>query len=157
VEIPTDDEIHDNIVAFWVPERPAQAGAAYRFQYRLHWQGEEPYLPTHIAQVFSTRIGRGGEPGQPRPDKITKFVVDFAGKALEALPQGELPKARVSAARGKLGRVFVEPVPGTPRYRIVFDLAVDGEEPVELRAFLSRGERALSESWLYQFDPRART
>src|SRR3546814_20607986 len=26
IEIPTDDEIHDNIVAFWVPQEPAQAG-----------------------------------------------------------------------------------------------------------------------------------
>ncbi|HEY9548397.1 MAG TPA: glucan biosynthesis protein D, partial [Kiloniellaceae bacterium] len=27
VEIPTDDEIHDNIVAFWVPRDPAEAGS----------------------------------------------------------------------------------------------------------------------------------
>jgi glucans biosynthesis protein len=107
--------------------------------------------------VFSTRIGRGGEPGKPRPDKVSKFVVDFSGKALEALHQDELPMARVSASRGKLGRTFVERVPGTPRLRAVFDLAVEADDPVELRAFLSHGERALSESWLYQFDPRARS
>ena len=43
VEIPTDDEIHDNIVAFWVPREPAVAGAAYAFNYRLHWMADEPY------------------------------------------------------------------------------------------------------------------
>src|SRR3546814_16479732 len=35
---PTDDEIHDNIVAFWVPRDAAEAGKRYRLRYRLHWQ-----------------------------------------------------------------------------------------------------------------------
>ena len=30
VEIPTDDEIHDNIVAMWVPEKAAVAGSSSR-------------------------------------------------------------------------------------------------------------------------------
>ncbi|MGC3777969.1 glucan biosynthesis protein, partial [Escherichia coli] len=30
IELRTDDEIHDNIVAMWVPKAPARAGNAYR-------------------------------------------------------------------------------------------------------------------------------
>src|SRR5690606_4609355 len=45
VEIPTDDEIHDNIVAFWVPESPASPGSRWQFGYRLHWVAEHPYPP----------------------------------------------------------------------------------------------------------------
>src|SRR3546814_1461687 len=41
IEIPTDDEIHDNIVAFWVPQEPAQAGTSYDMRYRLHWFADE--------------------------------------------------------------------------------------------------------------------
>lgn len=37
IEIPTDDEIHDNIVAMWVPEAPVQAGAQFDLHYKLHW------------------------------------------------------------------------------------------------------------------------
>ncbi|MDF7041553.1 glucan biosynthesis protein, partial [Escherichia coli] len=41
IEIPTDDEIHDNIVAMWVPKAPARAGSQYRLRYRLHWLADE--------------------------------------------------------------------------------------------------------------------
>ena len=31
LEIPTDDEIHDNVVAYWVPEEPVTAGSQWSF------------------------------------------------------------------------------------------------------------------------------
>ncbi len=82
IEIPTDDEIHDNIVAAWVPAEPVKAGAALDLAYKLHWQGGEP---PHVAQqmtlarTVASRIGNGGEPGQPRPQGVKKFVVEFFG------------------------------------------------------------------------------
>jgi glucan biosynthesis protein len=42
VEIPTDDEFHDNIVAMWVPKQPAKAGSNLQLRYRLHWSADEP-------------------------------------------------------------------------------------------------------------------
>lgn len=68
VELPTDDEIHDNIVAFWVPAEPVRAGARLAYRYRLHWRADEPYPAPQLARTISTRIGRGGIPGQPRPE-----------------------------------------------------------------------------------------
>ncbi|MGO4816613.1 glucan biosynthesis protein, partial [Cupriavidus sp. 2MCAB6] len=62
IEIPTDDEIHDNIVAMWVPEGPAKAGAAYEFHYKLHWLADEPF-PSPLGRVVATRLGNGGQPG----------------------------------------------------------------------------------------------
>ncbi len=44
-EIPTDDEIHDNVVAMWVPEQPVPAGAELELAYRLHWVADEPFQP----------------------------------------------------------------------------------------------------------------
>jgi glucans biosynthesis protein len=154
IEIPTDDEIHDNIVAFWVPQEPARAGAAFDLRYRLHWLADEPYPADGIARTVATRIGRGGQPGKPRPKGVDKFVVEFAGGPLAALASGEQPEAVVSASRGELTRVFTEPVPGTPRWRAVFDLAPGGLDPVELRLFLRLADTPLSETWLYQFTPQ---
>ncbi len=154
IEIPTDDEIHDNIVAFWVPSEAAKKGASYRYRYRLHWQADEPYPADNIAYVFATRVGRGGEPGKPRPKGVSKFVVEFAGKALELLPKGVKPTAKITASRGKVALTFTEPVPNTKRWRAVFDLQVDGADPVELRLFLAQGEQTLSETWSHQFEPR---
>lgn len=154
VEIPTDDEIHDNIVAFWVPGQPAKKGSSYRYKYRLHWQADEPYPADNVARVFASRIGRGGEPGKPRPQGVTKFVVEFAGKPLETLPKGQKPTAKISASRGTISYTFTEPVPNTKRWRAQFDLKIEGRDPVELRLFLLSDNQTLSETWMCQFEPR---
>jgi glucans biosynthesis protein len=155
VEIPTDDEIHDNIVAFWSPKNKVVAGSSLRYHYKLYWQGDHPFPADNIAWVFATRIGRGGEPGKPRPKGVTKFVVEFSGKALESLTKNDKLTPDITASRGKISLAFVEPVPRTKRHRIVFDLTVTGTEPVELRVFLKKNKQAVSETWLYQYEPRA--
>src|SRR3712207_9432237 len=63
VEIPTDDEIHDNIVAMWVLAEPVRAGQALELRYRMHWSAEEPY-PTTLARIVATRFGNGGQAGK---------------------------------------------------------------------------------------------
>ena len=150
VEIPTDDEIHDNIVAFWRPAVAVTAGQSLAFTYRLHWQGAPMPAVDSAIPVFATRMGRGGEPGKPRPDGVTKFVVEFANADLVDIQQ---LRADASASRGVVSHLFVERVPWTERVRAHFDLQVTGDEPVELRLYLRSGDRALSETWLYQYDP----
>ncbi|MFN4088124.1 MAG: glucan biosynthesis protein [Alphaproteobacteria bacterium] len=153
IEIPTDDEIHDNIVAFWVPAEPAAAGNAYDLRYRLHWFADEPY-PGAVAKCVATRIGRGGEPGKPRPEGLSKFVVEFEGAALRDLPDGAKPVPVLTASRGALSYSFAEALPRTGRWRMQFDLAVDGDEPVELRGYIALDGRPLTETWLFQYHPR---
>ncbi|MDW8369777.1 MAG: glucan biosynthesis protein [Geminicoccaceae bacterium] len=153
VEIPTDHEIHDNIVAMWVPRDPPREGGEGRWRYRLFWLAEDPYAPRGLATVAATRVGRGHEPGKPRALDIFRIVVEFEGRALDALPAGTVPEPVVSASRGRLLAVLAEPVPGTRRLRILFDLHAPGREPVELRAWLRLADRALSETWLWQLRP----
>ncbi|TMS59067.1 glucan biosynthesis protein D [Imbroritus primus] len=154
IEIPTDDEIHDNIVAMWVPHEPVRAGAQYRLRYRLHWNAEEPY-PSPLARCVATRLGNGGQPGEPRPQGVRKFMVEFLGGPLADLPFGVKPEAVLSASRGKFSYIFTEAVPnGVPgHWRAQFDLTVDGDAPVDMRLFLKTGDRALSETWLFQYHP----
>lgn len=154
VEIPTDAEIHDNIVAMWVPKRPAEAGQAHDLRYRLHWLADEPHPPTDLARVVSTRIGRGGEPGGPPPDDTWRFVVTAAGPVLEALTSREGVEAVVTTSRGRITVVRAEPVPSSPRWRMLFDLEVTGTDPVDLRAFMRIGDRSLTETWLFQYHPK---
>lgn len=153
-EIPTDDEIHDNIVVMWVPAEPARAGAVYDFRYRLHWTAEEPF-PTPLARCLATRMGNGGQAGTVRPKGARKFVVEFLGEPLARLPANVLPEPMLWASRGVFSNVRAEPVsddvPG--HWRTEFDLSVTGMEPVEMRCFLRIGEEVLSETWLYQHHP----
>jgi glucans biosynthesis protein len=154
VEIPTDDEIHDNIVAFWTPAEPARRGTDYALRYRLHWLADEPYPAANIARTVATRLGRGGQPGKPRPEGVYKFVVEFAGGPLNGLPDKAKLEPIITAARGKTSYVFTERIPGTERWRCQFDLTAEGKAPVELRLFLRLGRHAATETWLYQFHPK---
>ena len=151
IEIPTDDEIHDNIVAAWVPAEPATAGKTLAFNYKLHWQAAEPN-PAPLAKTVAIRIGRGGEPGKPRPAGVRKFIVEFFGGDLAKLPTGTMPEAVLTVSRGETSHVFTEAVPNEVpgHWRAQFDLAAEGSDPVEIRLFLRLDGKPLSETMLYQ-------
>ena len=155
VEIPTDDEIHDNIVAMWRPAAPAKAGDEVGFRYKLYWLADEPF-PSPLARVVATRLGNGGQPGQPRPQGVRKFLVEFLGGPLATLPFGVKPEAVLTTSRGTFGAYkLTEAVPDgvAGHWRTQFDLAVEGADPVELRCFLRAGDEVLSETWAYQYHP----
>ena len=156
VEIPTDDEIHDNIAAYWLSERPTRAGDSFNYRYRLHWLKDQPFFPwNELAHVVATRMGRGGQPGKPRPRGVYKFSVEFIGGTLADLPFGVLPEPVIWTSRGTQSLVMMEAVPDDVpgHWRLFFDLTVDGNDPVDMRVFLRQGDRMLSETWLYLFEP----
>ena len=152
VEIPTEDETQDNIVACWRPDGDIAAGGSRSFDYRLYWQNSEPAYPGDIARIVATRLGRGGMPGQnPWPRDKQKFVVDFTGGPLGQMqPRFDITPV-VTTSRGKIDGAYALKVVGTDRWRAAFDLQIDGNAPVDLRMFLKLGNKTLSETWLYQY------
>ena len=58
-----------------------------------------------------------------------------------------------SARAARIDNAYVIKVVGTDRWRALFDLAVEGSGPVDLRLFLKLGDKTLSETWLYQYFP----
>jgi periplasmic glucans biosynthesis protein len=156
IEMPTDDEIEDNIVAMWVPETPATPGSEFNIAYKLHWLADEPY-PTELARCVATRLGKGGQPGQPRPPHVRKFVVEFLGGPLATLPFGVKPDMVLQASRGeftdyKIMEAVPDGVPG--HWRAEFDLTgVEGDDPVEMRLHLTVGAKIVTETWLFQYHP----
>ena len=154
-EIPTDDEIHDNVVAMWVPAEPVPAGAELHLNYKLYWLADSP-VPSKLGKVVATRLGRGGQPGLPRPKGLRKFMVEFLGGPLATLPFGVKPELVVSASRGTFGPYqLIEAVPDgvAGHWRAQFDLSVEGTDPVEMRAFLRSNGQPLTETWLFQYHP----
>jgi glucans biosynthesis protein len=149
VQIPTDGETNDNIVAFWTPARPVSPGQRLDVSYRLHWSVEEP-TPVGVARVTATRSGRGGRPGQDVPAGRRKFVVDFEGGALAGLDRASGVEAVVETHPGAVFDVVCYPLAVARRWRLMFDVAADAGHTVELRAFLRRGGEALTETWLDQ-------
>lgn len=155
VEIPTNDEIHDNIVAMWVPREPVKAGQSFEFKYRLHWVADEPYLPKDLATFTAFRLGRGGQAGRDRPTGVTKFVLEYAGDVIEKLPKEARMEPVITVSRGTVGYVFLEPVPWTKRWRVHFDVThgVQDFSPIDMRVYVKAGDRAVTETWLYQLFP----
>ena len=153
LEIPTNDEIHDNIGVFWVPEAPAKAGNAYSMSYRMHWMDDEPYPATNVAQAIATRFGRGGQPGHARPDDVWKIAVEFdRPEVLTRIPYGVMPEVRVSTSAGEIVRTLVEPVPGGNVWRAFFDLAIGPDQAADLRLYLALDGAPLTETWTWRFE-----
>jgi glucans biosynthesis protein len=148
VQIPSSAEKYDNIVAFWVPEHPVEAGQNLDFEYRLRFAGDaEERLQG--GRTLSTRIGAGGT---DVPDPSTrKFVIDFAGPSLAELPPETPVEANVAASSGKLSKAIVQANPYTKGWRLFFELTPDGDTPVDLRAFLYHGNDVLTETWSFQW------
>ena len=134
VEIPNDAEWNENVVAYWVPAQPVRGGEELRLEYTLAAQLEEPARPP-LARARATRV-------RPSPD-APLFVVDFDDGA----GPGE-PQADVSANHGAPRHVVVQRNEAEAGWRCSFELADAGEEPVDVRVVLRRGEQAVSETLL---------
>jgi glucans biosynthesis protein len=155
VELSTNDEIHDNIVAFWRPAAPAVAGSSYDLRYRLNWVKDSPEPP--VARFTATRLGAGGVPGQPRPANTVKFVCDLDGRGFEGLDRSSGVEAVVGASRGTVGFTVAYPIAEASGWRVMFDLDIgppgDDDEPIDLRMYVRHDGRAMSETWIYQAFP----
>jgi glucans biosynthesis protein len=153
VEIPTRDEITDNIVAFWTPDEKPQAGREYLFGYRLHWGPSNPFFES--GQAYATRTGIGGVVGRKRDYFSWRFVVDFAGGSLNGLDAKASVTPMITASRGRVEITSVRPLTQENAWRAMFDLVPDDDsvEPINLRLYLALDGAALTETWLYQYEP----
>jgi glucans biosynthesis protein len=142
VEIPTKEEIHDNIVSFWRPKDPLKAKGEYNFTYRLHWANGRPNRG-RVAEFAKLSIGagRGG---------TRLFVLEAVGKALAAVDPKAL-QTTVTASKGTIKNLVLQPNPETGGMRISFELDTKNENLIELRGQLKAQDKPVSETWLYRW------
>ena len=150
VEIPTNNELNDNVVTYWVPDRKIQPGESLMFPYTMFWYGDDPARPPG-GRVLSTRRDAGTIEGGHR------FVVDFVGKELAAIPGDQVVRAVVSVSGNEVaGEILDQHVvknPHTSGWRLTFQVRPKQREPLELRAYLDQGNTVLSETWSYALHP----
>jgi glucans biosynthesis protein len=149
VEIPTHNDTNDNVVAYWVPEQPPKPGVPFATEYTLRWYGDDPGRPPG-GRVLSTRRDRG------TLDDAHRFVIDFVGKKLAAIPADRVLRGVVTVVGGEeAGELLDQHVvknPVTNGWRLTFQVRPK-QEPVELRAFLDKGGDTLTETWSYVILP----
>ncbi|MBK1883839.1 glucan biosynthesis protein [Luteolibacter pohnpeiensis] len=157
MEIPTTNELSDNTVAMWQPDKTPKAGDRIEFSYKQHWtMAADPSQAG--GRVIATRTGVH----EWQPEQRT-MIVEFAGGALE-MPDEKPPTAEVQALgdnadKIKIQGVTVQPLP-EGHWRAAFQIAPADENgklsdigPVELRCALKRGDAFLTETWAYRIKP----
>jgi periplasmic glucans biosynthesis protein len=153
VEIPTNDETMDNIVAFWNPADKSEPGQEYLYGYRIYWCRENP-VRTHLAHVQATRDGIGGVVGQKRTHFAWRFVIDFVGGDFSMLGPDAKVTPVITASRGNVEITSARPLLPINGWRAMFDLVPDDSEaPIDLRLYLALDGQALTETWMYQYAP----
>jgi glucans biosynthesis protein len=158
VEIPSDLEYNDNIVAFWVPAALPAIGEPVNLAYTLtfsSWEPEDKLPPA--GYVVATRTAAG------RQEQSRKFIVDFKGGSLDKLKGNTPIQAEVSVGQG--ARLLEQQLMKNSEdggWRLVFTILPDDQgtlqrvlpsnrPPIDLRAFLKQGNDALTETWSYSY------
>jgi glucans biosynthesis protein len=159
IQIPTDKEIYDNIVAFFVPSKLPEKGEPLSFAYQMvwHYSSEGPRPPA--GRVVSTRVAK------TKVEGARKFIIDFAGNQLDTLAADKPVEGVVTVGSGaKFMEQQVYKNRFTGGWRLVFQVLPDEalsadkdrpktKDPVELRAFLKLGDNVLTETWSYAYEP----
>jgi glucans biosynthesis protein len=145
LEIPSDAEINDNVLAYWRPKVPMASGSELSIAYRQYWCWLPPERPP-LATVVSTRVGRGSAARRRR------FAVDFAGDMLSDNPPPDL-KPALTVAPGTVQHLRVWSYPERRTVRVAFELDPGNENACEMRLILETGGKPISETWLYRWTP----
>ncbi|WP_328585363.1 glucan biosynthesis protein G [Vreelandella massiliensis] len=162
VELPSPDETHDNIVAYWVGATPLKAGETRHFRYQTHTRTLPPSDPL-LAKVIRTRQGSAAVPGEansPSADQ-RQWVVDFAGGELANLSADQAVDVRLETLVPEtlspeqhddvIPWVQVKALPDH-RWRATFRVNPIAL-PIDVRLALTLNGETISETWSYVIDP----
>ncbi|WP_394222250.1 glucan biosynthesis protein [Alteromonas gracilis] len=156
VEIPTKSEIHDNIVAFWTPEKPFKSGESLYFSYDLKTVEQNPFV-SELASVVRTRQGKAVLPGDEFKDDslnaTRQFSVDFSAPSSIAF-NGESMKLVIQGANGTISQQRLYPVADGQEWRATFFVKPKEKQTVDMRAFIEKDGKRVSEVWNYVYQPK---
>ena len=154
VEIPSDEEIHDNMVAYWVPDGPVNGGKPLSFAYLLSAFAENPRWPPggRVVAIRSGNPAVGDNKGRFGPG-ARRILVEFAGGELDGLDGSQPVKAELSAENGQIDALTVQRVPQSGVWRVAFVLTPRKKPVVDLRGYLTLYGEVLTETMVYQWSP----
>ncbi len=153
VQLPTPDETNDNIVAFWRPSAPVKPNEAMTYSYRVQFGGPGIAKET-MGKAMNTFIGDGDRIGGGDVPGSYRIIVDFAGGPMDKLSRRAAVVGSVTPLEGtELVEQFVEYNEPQKVWRLSILAKPAADRPLSLRAFLSEGERALTETWTYRLPP----
>ena len=154
VQLPTNNEYMDNIVAFWAPGAPVDAGARLAYDYRLSF-GPPDRTPSALAQVVHTFVGRDFV-GADSKEGTYRLIADFRGGKLARLGEKAPVTVKLRVQPGAV--VFehqIERIAANGDWRFSVLARPAPDQPLALQAQLVLGDEALTETWDYELPPHA--
>jgi glucans biosynthesis protein len=143
IEIPSESEVNDNIIAYWRPKQPLAAGSETMLAYRQFWCWTPPEQPPLATAILSSS-GRGSGA------KRRRFLVAFAGDILADPQLGEV-KADLTLGPGTLASTRLFRTRDKKGCRVLFEVDPGSETYSELRLLLTADGKPVSETWLYRW------
>lgn len=144
VELPSAEEINDNMVAFWRPKEKLEEKGTYRFRYKLHWCWEKP-AHSNKARIVQTRVGQGWR------NSNRLFVLDFQGtEGCEGCSQVPLT-VDLAASVGEITNVSLGPNSAAGGHRLSFEYRPKNHQQADLRCTLAANGKPVSEVWVYRW------
>jgi periplasmic glucans biosynthesis protein len=150
VELSTQSEGLDNIVAFFEPKAQPEPLVGFHFGYLLYWTMETDKKLSEN-KVLGTHIGI-----DPRNPLARQIAIDFVGPKLSALAEGVVPQASVSCStNGTIldQQVLASPLNGAWRIMLTLQAKDGNKDPMDVRCALKNSEETLTETWAYYWRP----
>ena len=150
-EIPTSDETHDNIVVYWEPAKPYEAGQEITVSYRLRAVSSVGGMhPGGKAVNTFQAPPRASGSNAPSDPTHRRFIIDFAGGNLPYyLSDPGQVQLVPSTSAGQITHTFIVPNDHIKGFRAAIDVKLEPGQSADLRAFLRAGNKALTETWTY--------
>ena len=147
IEIPSESEVNDNILAYWRPQG-ADGGRLPRSPSAIasSGAGSRPSGRT-LATVAATRVGRGSS-GRRR-----RFLVDFTGDMLGGAAGRRAERGGRDAARERFRVCALGPIRSARRCGSPSSLTRATKTPVRCGSCSRRRGNPISETWLYRWTP----
>ena len=153
IEIPTAAEVHDNVVAYWTPRLPYEAGQEVSFGYRIKALDTGDWLHPG-GKVVNTFVAPARASGSVEAGDRTsrRFLVDFAGGDLSYYrADPSILEVVPTVSAGRILATSVVPNDHTGGFRAAIDVKLEPGQSTDLRAYLRSGGKALTETWTYRW------
>ncbi len=148
VEIPSESEVNDNIIAYWRPAKELAAGSETSFAYRQFWCWSPPERPP-LAIALGERGGRA--PNGPNGVRRRRFIVTFGGEIFsDAQRSADIKPMLMSNPGGGtiIGAIMSR---AAQTFRVIFDIDIGNDPYCEIRLVLEAAGKPVSETWLYRW------
>ncbi|WP_067034754.1 glucan biosynthesis protein G [Marinomonas gallaica] len=141
VEIPSNSEANDNIVAYWQPEKTLKKGEPFNYSYRLTLTNDTPVLSGKPHVVRSAQ-------GQKLAAEHPQVVIDFNNIEVQDINSVEI---EASISQGNIIEAHVAPNPYEQGLRAFVTFDPDNANSAELRVQLKHDDTPLAATWLYRW------